>query len=55
MLPFFTVYVHVSFNKCSAVAGTGDRLAAIDMGRKFGLCYFWGGDLGLDVTQCGLG
>jgi len=30
-------------NKCSAVAEMGDRLATIDMGRKFGGCApFWG-------------
>jgi len=34
----------VSYDKCSAVAEMGDRLATIDMGRKLrrGICYFWG-------------
>jgi len=41
--------------KCSAVAEIGDRLATIDMGRKFGdvlPLFLWGGP---HVTQCGLG
>jgi len=32
----------------------GDRLAKIDMGRKLGVCPFWG-ELGPNRTQCGLG
>ena len=40
-------------NKCSAVTEMGDRLAAIDIGRKLGVCPFvWGA--GTYVTQCGL-
>jgi len=41
------VQLHVSrymkIDKCSAVAEMGDRLATIDIGRKFGACApFWG-------------
>jgi len=43
-----------SFNKCSAVAEMGDRLATIDMGRKLGV-PLWGGELGPHLTQFGLG
>ena len=41
--------------KCSAVAEMGDRLATIDMGRKFGVCPLFVGGLGLHLTQCRLG
>ena len=43
--------------KCSAVAEMGDRLAAIDMGRKEGLLYPFRGavKLGPHLTQCRLG
>jgi len=40
-------------SKCSAVAEMGDRLAKIEMSRKWGLC-FWG-QLDPRLTQCGLG
>ena len=40
--------------KCSAVAEMGDRLAAIDIGRKLGAVPLLG-ELGPQVTQCGLG
>ena len=45
------------FNKCSATAETGDRLATIDMGRKLGEgCAPLGeGHLGPHLTQCGQG
>ena len=41
-------------NKCSAVAEMGDRLATLDMVRKLG-AYAPLGELGPNVTQCGLG
>ena len=34
---------HVKYDKCSAVAEMGDHLATTDMGRKLGLCPFFGG------------
>ena len=43
------------FYKCSGVAEMGDRLAAIDIGRKLGGSAPFGGELGPHVTQCGLG
>jgi len=46
-----------SFNKSSAVAEMGDRLATIDMGRKVGVlchCYFQGWELGPNRTHCRL-
>jgi len=48
----------VGWNKSSAVAEMGDRLATIDMGRKVGRgCYapFCGAELGPHLTQCGMG
>jgi len=43
-------------NKSSAVAEMGDRLTSIDMGWKdAGCCVFFGGELGLHLTQCHLG
>jgi len=35
----------------------GDRLATIDMGRKWGVWPFWEGELGpyVGLIQCGLG
>jgi len=47
-----------AYNKSSAVAEQGDRLAIIDICRKVGelLCPFqWGGELGSYLTQCRLG
>jgi len=44
------------FNKSSAVADMGDRLATIDMGRKVGADVPLSiEDLGPNLTQCGLG
>jgi len=45
------------YDKCSAVAEMGDRLATIDMGRKERavLCLLGGDELGPHLTQCGLG
>jgi len=46
----------VAFNKSSAVADMGDRLATVDMGRKVGRTAV--GDwvpIGSHLTQCGLG
>jgi len=46
----------VYFNKCSAVAEMGNRLATIDMGQKLGGCVPFGeGELGPHLAQCGLG
>jgi len=44
------------FNKCSAVAEMGDRLATIDKGQKLESCtpFGRGSCLGPHVTQCGL-
>ena len=37
-----TIIITVAYNKCSALAEMGDRLATIDMGRKVGvLCPFF--------------
>jgi len=46
------------YNKSSAVAEMGDRLATMDMGRKVGRAAVGGGagsPLGHHLTQCGLG
>jgi len=44
------------FNKSSAVAEMGDRLATIGMGRKWGgAAVRAGSTLGPHLTQCGLG
>ena len=47
---------HLNFYKSSAVAEMGDRLAAIDMGRKLGtgVSLSVGGELGPHLKQCGL-
>jgi len=45
-LPISGTAEHLSvenFNKCSAVAEMGDRLATIDMGRKWGAVPLLGG------------
>ena len=39
------------FNKCSALADVGDRLATIDMGRKGGIMPLSGVGLGPHLTQ----
>jgi len=55
-LIFMTSDINI-FNKCSATAEMGDRLATIDMGRKLGEgCATLGeGHLGPHLTQCGQG
>jgi len=40
--------------KVLAASEMGDRLATIDMGRKFGAPFGWE-ELGPHLTQCGLG
>jgi len=44
-------------NRCLAVAEIGDRLATIDMSKKWGLLclLFRDGELGAHLTQCRLG
>jgi len=41
--------------KSSAVAEMGDRLATVDMGRKFGAVHFFEGELGPHLKQSRLG
>ena len=41
-MPAFVKMLGHSFNKCSAVAGMGDRLVTIDMDRKLGAVPLWG-------------
>jgi len=48
-----TAYRRLCFQ--TAVAGMGDRLATIDMGRKVGNAVPFCGELGPRLTQCGLG
>jgi len=45
------------YDKYSAVAEMGDRLAKIDTGRKLGVgcCAPYRGELGSHLTQCRLG
>jgi len=52
--PFLTTTVCSMINKSSAVAEMSDRLA-IDTGRKVGAAVPLFGELGLHLTQCGLG
>ena len=61
LLSFYLAYSQPShigclpiYNKSSAVAEMGDRLATIDMGRKWCCAAFRGGKLGPHLTQCRL-
>jgi len=48
--------IFLLYNKSSAVAETGDRLATIDLGRIEGAAVpLSGGEAGPHLTQCGLG
>ena len=42
-------------DKCSAVDEMHHRLATTDTGRNWGCAPFWMGELGLHLTQFGLG
>ena len=47
--------VEKKYNKCSAVAEMGDRLATIDKCRRGRAAVPLSGELGLHLTQCGQG